>query len=208
LILEVAKDVQILSLDGSGEVFGSKHSRRILGLLRREQFPQLKFSIISNGQLFDRRAFDTLDLRGRLDRVDISVDAARPETYKLVRRGGDFQRLRDNLAFLDGLRINEGERFELGVSFVVSAANFREIPEFVRFAKQFHANSVLFTILRNWGHLNKSEFDRLNIVSAWHPLHQEFAAILDAPELLDPIVNSGSIQPYRPSKAPNQERMS
>ncbi|MBZ5627840.1 MAG: radical SAM protein [Acidobacteriia bacterium] len=208
LILELAKEVKILNLDGSGEVFGSKHSRRILGLLGRAQFPQLRFSIISNGQLFDRRAFDTFDLRGRVERIDISIDAARPETYKLVRRGGDFRRLLDNLAFLDGLRIDEGEKFELGVSFVVSATNFREIPEFVCVAKQFHANSVLFTILRSWGHLNKDEFDGLNIAGPSHPLHQEFLEILDAPELLDPIVSCGSIQPYHQSKATNQVRKS
>ena len=177
-ILELAKQVEILNLDGSGEVFVSKHSRKILGLLRRERFPELRFAIISNGQLFDRRTFDTFDLRGRLQRIDISIDAARPETYKLVRRGGDFRRLTDNLSFLDALRLNEGEKFQLEVRFVVSATNFREIPEFVRFAKQFHADSILFTIIRNWGHLNKDEFAWLNIARPSHPLYEEF---LEAP---------------------------
>jgi tetratricopeptide (TPR) repeat protein/sulfatase maturation enzyme AslB (radical SAM superfamily) len=196
-ILTVARDATAVTLDGSGEVFSSRHSRRILGLLKRDQYPNLKFSIISNGQLFDRRSFETFDLKGRLMQVDISIDAACPETYKVVRRGGDFNRLLRNLQFLDDLRIKEGEGFRLVLRFVVSAMNFREIPEFVTLARRFHADSILFTILRNWGCFRKGEFEQMNVASPTNPLHERFVEILDSPELLDPIVDMGSILTYR-----------
>jgi MoaA/NifB/PqqE/SkfB family radical SAM enzyme len=196
-ILAVVKEATAVTLDGSGEVFGSRHSRGILGLLKRAQYPNLKFSIISNGQLFDRRAFETFDLKGRLIQVDISIDAARPETYKVVRRGGDFNRLLRNLQFLDDLRIKEGEGFRLILRFVVSAMNYREIPEFVALARGFRADSVLFTIIRNWGSFSRSEFEEMNVASPRNPLHEEFVRILGSPELLNPIVDMGSIRTYR-----------
>jgi wyosine [tRNA(Phe)-imidazoG37] synthetase (radical SAM superfamily) len=196
-ILAVAKDATALTLDGSGEVFASRHSRRILGLLTREQYPNLKFCISSNGQLFDRRAFETFDLKGRLSQVHISIDAARPETYKVVRRGGDFNRLLRNLEFLDEVRLHEGERFYLELRFVVSALNYREIPEFVTLARRFHADCVLFTVIRNWGSFSANEFEQINVASATNPLCKEFVEILNSPELLDPIVDMGSIQTYR-----------
>jgi tetratricopeptide (TPR) repeat protein/sulfatase maturation enzyme AslB (radical SAM superfamily) len=196
-ILTVVRDATAVTLEGSGEVFSSRHSRRILGLLKRDQYPNLKFSIISNGQLFDRRSFESFDLKGRLMQVDISIDAAHPETYKVVRRGGDFNRLLRNLQFLDDLRIKEAEGFRLILRFVVSAMNFREIPEFVTLARRFHADSILFTIIRNWGCFGKGEFEQMNVASPTNPLHEEFVEILDSPELLDPIVDMGSIQTYR-----------
>jgi MoaA/NifB/PqqE/SkfB family radical SAM enzyme len=197
LILAVAKDASDLTLNGSGEVFGSKHSRRILGLLKRDDYPNLKFTISTNGQLFDRRAFETFDLKGRLVHVEVSVDAARAETYQVVRRGGDFNRLLQNLEFLDNLRSKEGERFHLQLRFVVSALNYREVPEFVTLARRFHADSILFTILRNWGTFTKAEFEQMNVARSANPLHEEFVEILNAPELLDPMVDMGSMQTFR-----------
>jgi hypothetical protein len=125
------------------------------------------------------------------------VDAARPETYRVVRRGGDFQRLLSNLAFLDELRRSRGENFRFELSFVVSSMNFREMPEFVQLGKRFHVDSILFTILRNSGHFTLTQFGQLNIANPCHPEHQDFLRVLESPELSDPIVDCGSVAPYR-----------
>jgi tetratricopeptide (TPR) repeat protein len=196
-ILRAAHDVETLYLDGAGEIFASKHSRHLLSLLSREQFPQLKLLLISNGQLLNERAFRDFDLYGRVQWIQISVDAARAETYCIVRRGGDFQRLLSNLAFLADLRSSRGEKFRFEISFVVSSMNFRDMPEFVQLGKRFHVDSILFTIVRNWGHLSLAEFEALNIVHPAHPEHQEFLRVLESPELSDPIVDCGSVAPYR-----------
>src|SRR5208283_4032249 len=92
-ILETAEQAELVYLSGAGEVFASRHSRKILGLLTRAQYPRLRIRIISNGVLFDRKAWETFDLQDRMEAIFISVDAAREETYRVVRRGGDFQRL-------------------------------------------------------------------------------------------------------------------
>lgn len=196
-ILRAAQDAETLYLDGAGEVFASKHSRHLLSLLKREQFAQLKLLLISNGQLLDERAFRDFDLYGRVQGIQISVDAARPGTYRVVRRGGDFQRLLSNLAFLDDLRRSRGENFRFELSFVVSSMNFREMPEFVQLGKRFHVDSILFTILRNLGHFTLAQFEELNIANPCHPEHQDFLRVLESPELSDAIVDCGSVAPYR-----------
>ncbi len=197
LILRAVQEAETLYLDGAGEVFASKHSRHVLSLLKREQFPQLKFLLISNGQLLNERAFRDFDLYGRVQAIQISMDAARPETYRVVRRGGNLQRLFSNLAFLDDLRGSRGENFRFELSFVASSINFREMPEFVQLGRKFHVDSILFTVVRNWGHLPLAEFEKLNVANPGHPEHQEFLRVLESRELSDPIVDCGSVAPYR-----------
>jgi MoaA/NifB/PqqE/SkfB family radical SAM enzyme len=197
MIVRAAQDAEVVYLAGAGEVFASKHSRHLLSLLKREQFPRLKFWLLSNGQLLNERAFHELDLHGRVEEMQISVDAARPETYRIVRRGGDFQRLLSNLGFLGDLRSSQGENFRFELRFVVSSINFREMPEFVQLGRGFHVDSVLFTIVRNLGHLSLADFEKLNIANPDHPEHQEFLRVLESPELSDPIVDCGSVAPYR-----------
>lgn len=196
-MLQAARDAEVFGLDGAGETFVSRHCRHVLSLMKREEFRRLKFWFVSNGQLLNERAFREFDLYGRVGEIQVSVDAARPETYRIVRRGGNFERLLTNLAFLDELRSSRGEKFRFELCFVVSSLNFREAPEFVRLGRKFRVDSILFSIIRNWGHLSLEEFEKLNIANPSHPDHQEFLKVLESPELSDPIVECGSITPHR-----------
>ncbi|HZU30964.1 MAG TPA: SPASM domain-containing protein [Candidatus Angelobacter sp.] len=194
-IADVVKHADRLFLNGSGDVFGSKHSRALLAHLKREQYPNLKFEIITNAQLFDERAYAELDLAGRIHALKISIDAARPETYKFVRRGGSFERLLENLAFLDGLRTAGRDQFRLELFFVVSTPNFREMPEFVHLAKRFHADMALFTLLRSIGSFTDEEVSEWSVFNPQHRLHADFLKVLEAPEMRDPIV-AGSLSQF------------
>lgn len=184
------RDAQEFMPDTAGEVFFSRHSRKLLKSVTRERYPDLRLWLISNGQLFDRRAYEDFDLRGRISRVSISIDAARDETYRILRRGGELARVLRNLDFLAGLRRTEGEAFELVLSFVVSALNFREMPEFVRIAHRFDATAS-FSILLNHGTFPPEQFAALNVANPEHPLHAEFLDVLAAPELALPGVGLG-----------------
>ena len=59
----------------------------------------MRINLHTNAVLCDERAWDDCSLHGRVDEVDVSIDAARPETYAIVRRGGNFERLLKNLNF-------------------------------------------------------------------------------------------------------------
>jgi tetratricopeptide (TPR) repeat protein/wyosine [tRNA(Phe)-imidazoG37] synthetase (radical SAM superfamily) len=184
---ELWKSVRVVRMNTAGEVFFSKPCRRLLKELTRERYPELRFDLISNGQLFNRETFEEFDLRGRMSGLSISVDAATEATYRICRRGGDFSRLLSNLAFLDGLRQNEGETFIFRLEFVVSAWNFREMADFVRLGKKYHVDIVNFAAFFNW-HYSNEEFAEINVADPGHPCHGEFLEMLRAPEIDDPIV--------------------
>jgi uncharacterized Fe-S cluster-containing radical SAM superfamily enzyme len=81
--LEVAR---LLNLSGDGDPFASKHNRDNLNATA-ERLPHLKIGLHTNGVLRDARAWDDCRLERRVDRMEVSIDAADPLTYGIVRRG-------------------------------------------------------------------------------------------------------------------------
>jgi pyruvate-formate lyase-activating enzyme len=177
VILPMARDAERVHVTASGDPFGSAHFRYVLGRMTREAFPHLRLDIQTNGVLFDRVAWEVLDLRGRIDKVSVSMDAATEATYAVVRRGGDFRRLLDNLEFLAKMR-RAGEFRTLRLDFVVQALNFREMPAFVRLAESFGFDGVKFQMIRNWNTFTPAEYRKHDIGSPEHPGYADFLAIL------------------------------
>ena len=132
---------------------------------------------------------------GRVRDVEISIDAADPKTYAIVRRGGTFAQLRKNLAFIASLR-RSGEIRTLTFSMVVQACNFIEMPDFVRLGEEFAADRVSFQMIRNWGTFSKAEFEAEFIGDPAHPQHKDLVALLKAPEFSHPIARVGNILGY------------
>lgn len=194
-VLPALQFAESVYITGSGDPFGSNHFRRTIKRLNKQEFPRLKFEMHTNGQLFDERAWTELGLAGRVKYVQISIDAAEPETYAVLRRGGTFQRLRKNLAFVRQLK-QAGQIERLEFSMVVQARNFREMPAFVRLGEEFAADVVSFQMIRNWGTFSEAEFQAEFIGSKQHALHQELIEVLRAPELSRPIVQAGNIFGY------------
>ena len=108
----------MLKFPGSGDPFASHHFRAFLKRINRKEFPNLKVSLYTNGQLFTEKSWEELELSGKVSYVNISIDAARAETYKIVRYPGDFERLLKNLEFIKQLR-QSGEIKSLRFYFVV-----------------------------------------------------------------------------------------
>ncbi|HEY7609128.1 MAG TPA: radical SAM protein, partial [Alphaproteobacteria bacterium] len=169
-ILPFLGDTNLLILSGDGDPFASKHYRDILRATA-ERLPQMKIGLHTNGVLFDARAWDDCRLEGRVDQVEVSIDAAEPLTYALVRRGGDFARLLRNLTFMAEQRRNGKIRY-LMLSFVVQGANFREMPAFVALGKRFGADRVRFALIRPWRRgLSRRAYAEAMI---WDEAHPEF----------------------------------
>jgi MoaA/NifB/PqqE/SkfB family radical SAM enzyme len=182
VILPLLRDARQVKITGSGDPFASGHFRYVLKRLSRREFPQLQVQLQTNGQLLDQRAWQELELDGLAESVWVSIDAARPETYAIVRRGGSFGKLLENFAFLGALRRQGKIRF-LRLDFVVQALNFREMPEAVAIARAFGFDSMYFQMIRNWGTFTVAEFDRHFIGSPDHPDYGEFLRVLRHPNL-------------------------
>ncbi|MBY6241787.1 radical SAM/SPASM domain-containing protein [Methylosinus sp. Sm6] len=177
---------------GSGDPFFSNHFRRLIKRIDGEDFRNLRIDLHTNAQLFDERGWNDLRLRGRVRQVEISIDAATPETYAIVRRDGSFERLLDNLAFIKGLR-DSGEIEILYFSMVVQRRNFREMPDFVRLARRFSADWASFNMIWNWGTFTPEEFEREYVGAASHPDFEELRKVLQDPLLQPPYAQLGSV---------------
>ena len=175
-----------LVVGASGESFLSKNYRRILyeGVVKRNSI-----YIMTNGTLFTQREWEQLKSRYEHIGFSVSVDAATKETYAKVRCGGNFDRLMENMEFLSGLR-RENKVEEVTVNMVVQKANYREIPDFIRWAKRLGFDTAYLSNIWNWGTYSDEEFE--NNVSMFDrngQMKPELAAVLEDPVCRDPIVD-------------------
>lgn len=197
-ILPILKVAEELSLSGSGDPIASRHFSQLLSLINRQDYPSLRIFFQTNGVLFTEKWWQqNPNLHDIPLTVYVSIDAATENTYKSVRRGGDFSRLKENLAFMGRLR-EEGKIQKLGLKFVVQDENFVEMENFVKFCLNYHADRIVFMRLRNWGTYEKEDYLRRDVASSLHPRHREFLETLKKPIFRDERVHLGELAEYLP----------
>lgn len=201
VIVPLLRNAEAATITGSGDPFGSNHFRNLIKRITRAgEFPHLKINLQTNGQLWDRRAWQELGLSGRVRYAQISIDAAEADTYAFVRRGGSFERLLKNLEFVRELR-QSGEIGHLEFSMVVQARNFREIPAFIKLGADYAADTVSFQMIRKRDIFSGDEHKEAFIGAPDHPDYAEFVALLGQQDLLasppgGPAVHMGNVLDY------------
>ena len=191
-LLPYVDEAKSIKVTGSGDPFGSRHFRYILSRLTDGEYPLRRIQLHTNGLLANARAWTDLRLYGNVDSVWVSVDAARTETYAILRRGGSFDELIPNLRFLGDLR----QRDEIGsfrLDFVVQKQNYGEIGAFVDLAQSVGADGVYFLRLRNWGHFDVDAFRAIDVCAEDHPEHDLLLDQLTDPRLTQRGVVLGSM---------------
>lgn len=185
---EAAASAEVLILSGSGDPFASPGYRDLLQAVSAADFPRLRrIELHSNGQLWTPELWRSLAaIHPYVQAAEISVDAASADTYRL-NRGGDFERLVENLGFIATLSI------ALKLSCVVQANNFRELPAFAALAAA-HGFSAYCSQLVNWGTFSRGEFAERAVHLAGHPEHEVFKEVLREIALL-PHVDLGNLGP-------------
>ena len=186
-----------LNITGSGDPFGSKLFRDLLTSVDGSKFPNVVFDLQTNGVLFTQANWDRMHkLHGNIGNVLVSFDAATADTYAYTRKGGNWTALLENARMLGELRRALRIR-QLRFDFVVQQRNYREMPEFVRLAKELApVDAVSFNLITDWGTYGR-EFAEHAIWRSDHPEFAAFLAVLRAPELQDPLVHLGNVSGYR-----------
>lgn len=184
-----AAEAEELRLSGTGDPFGSPVYLRMLQAFSPQDYPRLRrIHLHTNGQLWDEATWRTMPaLHPFVRTAEISVDAARAETYGTVRPGGNFERLLRNLDFLQTLPV------AATLSFVVQAANWREMPDFVALGRK-RGFRVYFSRLVNWGTFSRTEYGGQSVHLPDHPEHPPFRALLSA-LATEPDVDLGNLAP-------------
>lgn len=177
VILPLLAGAERVRCTASGDPFGSAHFQYILRHLDRVGNDRLRLDLQTNGLLLTPKLWDSLGLEGRVDQLIVSADAARAETYAMVRRGGRFEVLLENLAFFAALRA-AGRIRQLRLDFVVQASNFEEMPAFIALARAHGCDAVKFQMIRSWGTWTREEFRIHDISDPAHPRHGAFLDVL------------------------------
>ncbi len=195
---DVLPQARSLYITGSGDAFGSPHFNRWLRTMQLDRQADLHIHLHTNAQLWTPKMWRQVpdEVKRAINSAEISIDAARPETYSVNRRGGDFDRLLENLEFIAQLRANE-ELYHLKFSMVVQLNNFREMPDFVRLGKRFGADTVYFGKLIDWSVFSRPVFLFRSVHRPDHPQHQELLDVLADPVFDDEIVELGNLSDLR-----------
>lgn len=201
-IMPFLEHAKILVMSSDGDPFASTHYRDILRLTY-DKLPDLKLGLCTNAVLLDEHAWEDCRLEGRVVNVQISIDAARKETYNYVRRRGDFDRLMHNLHFLSQKRRSSTGFTAFDLLFVVQACNFREMAEFVELGEAVGADSVQFMLIDHWGRaMEANAYKAVKIWDRSHPDNKEFLTALTDDILRRPIVRLGGIEAIMRSEQP------
>lgn len=167
-IIESASSRKITIMLGSnGDPFVSE--LYVYALEVFSKLDNIRFNFRTNGSRLLKHADKIRSLKDRIDRIDISIDAATKETYEKVRRPGKWENLLENLQFLKDNGIFST------ASFVVQVDNFREMPAFVEFCYQYNIKPN-FALLVDWGTWHN--FDEHVVHTPSSPYYDEFRQII------------------------------
>lgn len=178
-------DSRRLIITGSGDPFASRFYLEFLRTFEAESAPGLRIQLSTNGVLLTPGMWESICHR-LIDWIDVSIDAATRETYAL-NRGGDFDQLLDNLAFLGELRA-AGELRHLQLHYVVQANNYREMQPFIELGLQLGCDRICFKQIVNWGTFSAQEFSHRAVQRREHPEHGRLLETLRDPLFQHPRV--------------------
>jgi sulfatase maturation enzyme AslB (radical SAM superfamily) len=200
-ILPMLKTAEIVFVTGSGDPFASKNFRRLITALTVEDYPRLRFQIMTNGMLLTERQWAEFPtLHGRVAMLKISIDAACAATHETLRLGARWDTMLENIRFA-GRLVAEGQIDQLDLVFVVQQANFREMGDAVDLARTLGATGIYFSRLTNWGTFSTAGYAARAVCAPDHPEHAAFLEAMRDPRLYDPIVLLGDLLEFAPEDA-------
>lgn len=194
LSLAYSNSVEKISMSGAGDPFYSDTFFEFLVNIDKSQFPKLNhIHLHTNAILWNPYNWNKIkNSHSLIKSTEISIDAATKDTYKIVRRGGNFEILTRNLNFIKDLDLKD-----FNFSFVVQKDNYKEIvPFFYYIANIFKEQlkrgvvTVSFTKIMNWGNLTDEQF---NDMAIWQPNHPDHSKLLEEVQKLNSLKNPNII---------------
>ena len=176
----IIEKAEIVELNSAGELFASNHSIEIVKKIIKIN-PKIKLNIISNGLLFSPQNIEKLGIKQNLDTVIISMHSTTKKTYEKLVEHGNFKELIKNVDYLSQLK-KDGVIKSLRLNFVVTSINYKEMKDFVKFAKKRNAIAFFINYHRQ---INSDELMmKLDISNSSHKKYNDFVK-----RLKDPIFN-------------------
>ena len=132
LVTQSRDTAEHMMLIGLGEPFLDPKIYERIELCHEHSISTL---LSTNGTLLDERTCDRL-LRTPLDRITLSFDGARKESFEFYRKGAKFETVRDNFVRFARMKKERGSRLEVVVQMIRMERNADEAREFLDFWSQ------------------------------------------------------------------------
>jgi len=159
-----------LHLSTSGELFASPMLLSFLQNIKIENFPNLKLWIQTNGLLCKKFWHKLGDVESKIENITVTVDAAEPKTYHRLRRGGAWEDIQDNLAWLAQKKMQLP--ITLHTRMVVQQQNYKQMKSFYDMSMNYNADQVDYCRIANWNTYSHEEFLTHDVFDPLHPEYQ------------------------------------
>lgn len=181
---ELYDQVEMLYLSGTADPFFSNSYRKFLVNLDPKRYVKLHhIHLHTNGNLWTEQFWSKLHKIHHLVKgAEISMDAATKKTYDIVRKGGDWDKLMENLKFI--VTIPSIHMFSF--SMVVSDDNYKEMYMFYELLKGIFDKyapgrkwTLFYNKLTDWQTFTPEVLKSKQVFLPDHPLYGDFLLELD-----------------------------
>jgi MoaA/NifB/PqqE/SkfB family radical SAM enzyme len=150
----------------SGELFASEVLLDMLKHVNLDHFPKAMLHVQTNGLLMKDRWHRLDQWSQRVSTVCLTADACTKTEYEKLRRGGNFEKLTENLEWFKQKKVDDGINFILKM--VVQKNNISQLEQFYHWAKGFNADEVHYARITDWGTMPLDDFHEIDVLSNQH----------------------------------------
>ena len=158
-----------IMMSGNGDPLASLIYRPLL--LEMEPRDNIKIRMLTNGLLL-KKLLPSMKIKQSIKYLDISMDAGDKETYEVVRLGGSWKVLLDNLDY-----IKEHVDAEVTLKFVFQKRNLDSLDNFVKLLEKYQFLGNV-TPLEDWNSM--PDFAEHDILNPEHLLYETAKAKIDS----------------------------
>lgn len=173
----MARYVEMIDTSLLGDVFASPYGLQFLLSLGTPDYKNVtRIRIITNGLLLTPSMWKSLQMiHSKVELVRISVDAAKPDTYRRIRGTDKFHLLCENLEYLSKQPELKGK---IILNFIIQKDNFMELYWMYKLAAKYNARANL-QYLSNWGTYSDEVYNAKAVHRKSHPYYSRFVDILN-----------------------------
>ena len=181
--LPILKDARIVRFGCTGEPFASYKEIKLIQSAA-QTYPNLKFHFHTNGILGTEEKLKELKVFNRIEKISISLHCASRETYNKIILDGNYDKVMSNIKLYSNMRKNNLIK-EFRLIFVVFSENYKEMPDFVKLAKENNAKVEFWALRLNENTQIGQKFDDYSVINPKHKEHNQLIEILKQPIFQD-----------------------
>lgn len=134
----------LIHIGSDGDPFASLVYRHFMREVPKND--SFSFNLQTNGLLLKKMFNRLSNIFNRLKELNISIDGATKNTYEMLRKGGKFDLLLENLQFIKKYHNN----FKINFHMVVQRSNWHEMRKMTLLAEKFNVDKIWFNKIQNW----------------------------------------------------------